>query len=79
MQTLSNYDSMYLIDQQLTNIIDRLNEAVNVCYSAPDIEDQGYPYATGYARSAMSASAEQLVELQQQLRIATTVTGDFVI
>ena len=79
MQTLSNYDSMYLIDQQLSNIIDRLNEAVNVCYSAPNKEDEGYPYATGYARSAMSASAEQLVELQQQLRIATTVTGDFVI
>ena len=67
MQT-TNYDSMYSINQQLSNIIDRLNVAVNVCVEAPNVEDQGYPYATGYARSAMSASAEQLVELQQQLQ-----------
>ena len=67
MQT-TNYDSMYSINQQLSNIIDRLNVAVNVCNEAPNVEDQGYPYATGYARSAMSASAEQLVELQQQLQ-----------
>ena len=64
MQTTSNYNSMYSINQQLSNIIDRLNEAVSVCYEAPDKEDQGYPYARGYARSAMSASAEQLVELK---------------
>ena len=68
MQTTSNHISMYLIDQQLSNIIDRLNDAVNICYTAPDREDEGYPYATGYARSAMSASVEQLVELQQQLQ-----------
>ena len=67
MQT-TNYNSMYSINQQLTNIIDRLNVAVNVCVEAPNVEDQGYPYATGFARSAMSASAEQLVELQQQLQ-----------
>ena len=59
---------MYSINQQLSNIIDRLNEAVNVCYEAPNNEDQGYPYATGFARSAMSSSAEQLAELQEQLQ-----------
>ena len=68
MQTTSNYSSMYSINQQLSNIIDRLNEAVNVCYEAPNNEDQGYPYATGYARSAMLNSAEQLAELQEQLQ-----------
>ena len=68
MQTTLNYNSMYSINQQLLNIIDRLNEAVNVCVEAPKKEDQGYPYATGYARSAMSAASEQLAELQQQLQ-----------
>tara|TARA_B100002019_G_scaffold123348_1_gene106135 strand:+ start:155 stop:370 length:216 start_codon:yes stop_codon:yes gene_type:complete len=68
MQTTSNHISMYLIDQQLSNIIDRLNEALNVCYTAPDREDEGYPYATGYARSAIEGSVESLVKVQQQLQ-----------
>jgi hypothetical protein len=68
MQTTSNYRSMYSINEQLTNMIVRLNEAVNVCYDAPNNENEGYPYATGYARSAMSSVSEQLVELQQQLQ-----------
>ena len=68
MQTTSNYRSMYSINQQLTNMIQRLDEAVNVCYEAPDVEDQGYPYATGFARSAMSSVSEQLAELQEQLQ-----------
>ena len=68
MQTTEDFNSMYSINEQLSNIICRLNVAVNVCYSAPNKEDEGYPYATGYARSAMSASAEQLTELQQQLQ-----------
>ena len=59
---------MYSINQQLSNIIDRLNESVNICQTSPDIEDQGYPYATGYSMSAMSAVVEQLTELQQQLQ-----------
>ena len=68
MQTTSNYNSMYSINQQLTRIIDRLHDAVNVCYEAPSKEDQGYPYATGYARSAMLSTSEQLADLQQQLK-----------
>ena len=68
MKTTSNYRSMYSINQQLSNIIDRLNEAVNVCYEAPNNEDQGYPYATGFARSAMLSVSEQLAELQEQLQ-----------
>jgi len=59
---------MYSINQQLTTMIDRLNVAVNVCYSAPNKQDEGYPYATGYARSAMSSVSEQLAELQEQLQ-----------
>ena len=68
MQTTSNYNSMYSINQQLSNIIDRLNDAVNICYTAPDREDEGYPYATGYARSAIQGSVESLVKVQQQLQ-----------
>ena len=51
---------MFPIDDQLVMLIDRLNNAVNVCHEAPDNEDQGYPYATGYARSAMSDVADDL-------------------
>jgi hypothetical protein len=56
------------IDDQLVMIIDRLNNAVNVCYEAPEIEDQGYPYATGYSRSAMTDVANDLSKIVEQLR-----------
>ena len=67
MQT-TDYSTMYTIDLKLSNMIQRLDEAVNVCQSAPDVEDQGYPYATGYSMSAMRAVLEQLTELQQQIQ-----------
>tara|TARA_B100002019_G_scaffold268771_1_gene261011 strand:- start:61 stop:258 length:198 start_codon:yes stop_codon:yes gene_type:complete len=56
------------IDNHLVMLIDRLNNAVNVCYEAPEIEDQGYPYATGYAQSAMSDVADELSAIVAQLR-----------
>jgi hypothetical protein len=56
------------IDDQLVMLIDRLNNAVNVCYEAPDIEDQGYPYATGYSRSAMTEVANSLSAIVKQMR-----------
>ena len=56
------------IDDQLVMLIDRLNTAVNVCYEAPDIEDQGYAYATGYARSAMIEVAKSLDVIVAQMR-----------
>ena len=56
------------IDDQLIFLIDRLNSAVNVCYEAPDIEDQGYAYATGYSRSAMSDVADSLSAIVRQMR-----------
>ncbi len=59
---------MFPIDDQLVMLIDRLNSAVNVCHEAPDNEDQGYPYATGYARSAMSDVADDLSAIVEQLR-----------
>ena len=59
---------MFPIDNQLVMLIDRLNSAVNVCHEAPDNEEQGYPYATGYARSAMSDVADDLSAIVEQLR-----------
>ena len=56
------------IDDQLVMIIDRLNTAINVCYEAPEIEDQGYAYATGYSRSAMVDVANDLSKLVEQMR-----------
>lgn len=56
------------LDDQLVMLIDRLNTAVNVCYEAPDIEDQGYPYATGYSRSAMTEVANSLSAIVKQMR-----------
>mgnify|MGYP001375193931 CR=1 FL=1 len=56
------------IDDQLVMLINRLNNAVNVCHEAPDIEDQDYPYATGYSRSTMSDVADSLSDIVKQMR-----------
>ena len=42
--------NMFTIDDQLIFLIDRLNNAVNVCYEAPENDEQGYPYATGQSQ-----------------------------
>ena len=56
------------IDDQLIFLIDRLNAAINVCYEAPENEDQGYAYATGYARSAMTDTADDLSDIVKKIR-----------
>ena len=60
--------NIFTIDDQLVMMIDRLNTAINVCYEAPEIEDQGYPYATGYSRSAMIEVANSLDAIVKQMR-----------
>ena len=60
--------NIFSIDEQLIMMIDRLNTAINVCYEAPDKEDQGYPYATGYSRSAMIDVANQLSQIVEEIR-----------
>ena len=60
--------NMFTIDDQLIFLIDRLNSAINVCYEAPENDEQGYPYATGYARSAMTDVAESLSKIVEQMR-----------
>ena len=56
------------IDDQLVLLIDRLNYAINVSNEAIDIKDQGYPYATGYSRSAMAGVADDLSKIVRQIR-----------
>ena len=56
------------IDDQLLFLIDRLNTAINVCHEAPDRTDQGYAYATGYARSAMTDVANDLSVIVSKMR-----------
>ena len=55
------------IDTQLLSLSERLQDAVKVCYTAPENEDQGYPYATGYSRSAMQGVIEDLTRIIEQL------------
>ena len=49
---------------ELDLIINRLEDAINVCYTAPENpNEEGYPYATGFARSAMQGAVENLRKL----------------
>ena len=48
------------------SIIDGLQDAINVCHTAPENpREQGYPYATGYSRSAMQTAIENLQMLMK--------------
>ena len=55
------------LENQLLSLQERLKEAVNVTYTAPQNKDQGYPFATGYSRSAMQGVIEDLERIVQQL------------
>jgi len=61
------------IDTQLLFIQERLKDAVKVCYTAPLDKDQGYPFATGYSRSAMQGVIEDLERIMQQLNESQTI------
>ena len=55
---------MNVTKDELNLIIERLEDAINVCYTAPDNpKEEGYPYATGFARSAMQGAVEDLRRL----------------
>ena len=54
---ISNFD--------IENIIDGLQDAINVCHTAPENpREQGYPYATGYSRSCMRSILETLESIK---------------
>jgi len=48
---------------EVNAIIQRLQDAIDVCYRAPENQEEGYPYATGFARSAMLGAVEDLQRL----------------
>jgi len=53
---ISNFD--------IETIIEGLQDAINVTYTAPENPmEQGYPFATGYSRSAMQTAIENLQTL----------------
>jgi len=55
---------MNVTKDELNLIIQRLEDAINVCYTAPENpKDEGWPYATGFARSAMQGAVEDLRRL----------------
>ena len=55
---------MNVTKDELNLIIERLEDAINVCYTAPDNpKEEGYRYATGFARSAMQGAVEDLRRL----------------
>ena len=55
---------MNVTKEELNVIIGRLEDAIKVCYTAPENpKEEGYPYATGFARSAMQGAVEDLQRL----------------
>lgn len=68
------------IDDQLIRLIDRLNEAVNVCHEASnnDNDNLSCHYATGYSQSAMSAVADKLSVIVKQMRDPDAALQDFI-
>ena len=60
------YTQEYQIED-LKRIINRLNDAIDVCCNAksidnnqPDTYNESYPFATGYSKSAMRETQEDL-------------------
>ena len=51
---------------ELEMVIGRLRDAIEACDEAQYTPGQGYPYATGFAMSAMQGSLESLVKLKKQ-------------
>ena len=55
---------MNVTKDELNLIIGRLEDAIKVCYTAPENpKEEGWPYATGFARSAMQGAVEDLRRL----------------
>ena len=55
------------LETQLLSLQERLKDAVSVTYTAPQDKNQGYPFATGYAKSAMQGVIEDLNRIIEQL------------
>jgi hypothetical protein len=61
------------VDNRLISCIDKLTQSVNVCYDADgSTPDDGYqktyPYASGFAKSAMNAVISELNSIVREMR-----------
>lgn len=50
----------------VSHIIERLEDAIQVCYDVGKDENKGYPYVTGYAQVTMKETIWQLKELMNE-------------
>ena len=50
----------------VSHMIERLEDAIQVCYNVRKDKNKGYPYATGYARATMISIQWQLRELMNE-------------
>lgn len=50
----------------VSHMIERLEDAIQVCYDVGKDKNKGYPYATGYARDTMKETIWQLKELMNE-------------
>ena len=64
------------IDDQLISIIDKLTNAVNVCYAVQNATSEEreknyeleYPFAAGYSRAAMNEAIDSLSQIVKDIR-----------
>ena len=61
------------LETQLLSLQERLQNAVNVSYTAPKESLKGYPYATGYCSSAMKGVIEDLDKIMDQMNNAQVI------
>ena len=61
------------LETQLLSLQERLQDAVKVTYTALENEGEGYPFATGYSRSAMEGVIEDLERMMQQINDSQTI------
>ena len=59
---------MYDVAEELQSVIERLGNAVVVSNDSCSDPERGYPFGTGYSRSAMEDSIEDLKQILYTLQ-----------
>lgn len=59
---------MFDVAEELQSVIERLGNAVVVSNDSCSDPERGYPFATGYSRSAMEDSIEDLKQILYTLQ-----------
>ena len=64
---MRQFEKFDYAQSDIKRIIRSLNDAIDICYNAksidnnvPDTYNESYPYATGYSKSAMRQTQEDL-------------------